>query len=182
MFQLDHRTSVGFMTNRGHANNPRLTPDFNLVLAFNRRGADVPAVQIIDIKCQHFDKLRRRYETMVQSLRMADCKGRNRWGVSYKKWSTVAIGQARDGKMLLIHARSPYPVHTLVAMLLKLPLKLRTLMYLEGGPEATLYLNAGGVRFEKVGSYETGFHENDSNKDAWALPNVIGVVRRGAAH
>jgi hypothetical protein len=51
---------------------------------------------------------------------------------------------------------------------------------LEGGPEATLYVNAGGTELERFGSYETGFNENDDNDRAWALPNVIGVWRRAA--
>jgi len=31
-------------------------------------------------------------------------------------------------------------------------------MYLEGGPESTLYFSANGFEFEKFGSYETGFN------------------------
>jgi hypothetical protein len=29
----------------------------------------------------------------------------------------------------------------------------------------------------RVGSWETGFNENDDNANAWPLPNVIGVRR-----
>jgi hypothetical protein len=29
-----------------------------------------------------------------------------------------------------------------------------------------------------MGSYETGFHEDDANDRQWPLPNVLGVVAR----
>ena len=45
-------------------------------------------------------------------------------------------------------------------------------IFLEGGPEASLI--AGEL--ELVGSYETGFVENDDNHAFWALPNVIGLT------
>jgi hypothetical protein len=51
-------------------------------------------------------------------------------------------------------------------------------MYLEGGPEASLYLEANGKKIERIGSYETGFWESDTNEQFWPLPNVIGIVKK----
>jgi hypothetical protein len=51
-------------------------------------------------------------------------------------------------------------------------------MYLEGGPEATLYFSGNGIEFEKIGSYDTGLNENDFLKMARPLPNVIGIVKK----
>lgn len=178
MFRQDYKTSVGYMRNASHINNPNMTRDFNVVLAFNRRAKNLPPVQIIDLKCQDFATLKPRYDTLVQSLRMVDCKGRNRWGASTKMWSTAAIAETKNGRVLFIHARSPYQVRVFIGMLLRLPLAIRTMMYVEGGPEATLYVNARNARFENVGSYETGFREDDTNREAWPLPNVIGIVRK----
>jgi len=181
MFLQDHKTSVGFMRNGAHVNNPRMAREMNLVLAFNPRAAGLPPVRIIDLKLDDFGSLKGKYGTLIQSLRMIDGRGRNRWGVAQKKWSVVTIATTRAGKVLFVHARSPYRMRVFGDMILKLPLDVRAMIYLEGGPEATLYLNAGGVAFEKVGSYETGFRPDDTNKEAWALPNVVGVVRRGKA-
>ena len=61
--------------------------------------------------------------------------------------------------------------------LLSLPIGLKQLQYAEGGPEAQLYVKAGGVERELVGSFETGFFD-DSNLEAWPVPNVIGVRAR----
>ncbi len=41
--------------------------------------------------------------------------------------------------------------------------------------EATLAVKEGGLTLDFVGSYETGFNENDSNHEEWELPNVLGV-------
>jgi len=49
-------------------------------------------------------------------------------------------------------------------------------MYVEGGPESSLYINAGGKEVKSMGSYETNFNLNDENDLFWQLPNVIGII------
>ena len=51
-------------------------------------------------------------------------------------------------------------------------------MYVEGGPEASLYVKVGGEVVSEVGSFETGFFESDANQVFWPLPNVIGFAAR----
>jgi hypothetical protein len=50
-------------------------------------------------------------------------------------------------------------------------------LFLEGGPEASLLVD-GDPPLSRVGSYETGFVENDGNQAFWWLPNVVGVAPR----
>jgi hypothetical protein len=69
-------------------------------------------------------------------------------------------------------------VHDFTNILLSLPVSLYNAMYLEGGPEATLYFSANGVEFEKIGSYETGLKENGFPKMALPIPNVIGIAKK----
>jgi hypothetical protein len=177
MFQEDGIRSVSYMRNFGHVNNPRLSRD-NAVIAFNRVDAAVPEVQIIDRQCQDFESLRPKYQTLVQNIRMVDCQQRNVWARQEKKWSMVVFGMDKAGKALLIFTRSPYAVHDFGNALLSLPLSLHNAAYLEGGPEATLFLSVRGTEIEKVGSFETWFNENDANQIVWPLPNVIGVARK----
>ena len=80
--------------------------------------------------------------------------------------------------MLFIHVRSPYSVHDLIEMLMKLPLSIARAMYVEGGPEAQLYIQSGESESYFVGSFETGFFESDRNIKGWPVPNVIGIERR----
>lgn len=177
MYRQDHQTSVSMMKTRRHTNNARLSKD-NAVLAFDRLDPGVPPVQIIDRKLQDFPALRSRYGTLVQSIRMVTLERRNAWQQQPRRWSIAAIGMDRQGRVLFLHSRSPYSVHDFIDMLLELPIDLRNAMYVEGGPEAQLYVAGGGREIELVGSFETGFFETDDNASAWPVPNVVGVVRR----
>jgi hypothetical protein len=58
----------------------------------------------------------------------------------------------------------------------RLPLGLRGVAYLEGGPEASLVVNAEAARAQEMGSYEDGLDPNDGNREFWDLPNVLGFV------
>lgn len=178
MYQTDRRSSVGLMRTRGHVNNPRLSRD-KAVLAFDRRDPGVPPVQIIDRQFQDFDALSRRYETLVQSIRMVSLAGRNVWAPQPRGWSTAAVGIDADGRVLFIHARAPYRTHDLANALLGLPLRLRNAMYLEGGPEAQLFVRSGTREVELGGRFDAGFVSGDAGP--LPLPNVLGVVRRPEA-
>ena len=177
MYQTDLRTSVALMRSDTHVNNPRLTRD-KAVLAFAPRDTSLPPVQIIDRERQDFERLRRGYTTLVQGIRMVSLDGRNTWASQPRAWSTAAIAMDKAGRVLLIHVRAPYVTHELIEVLLSLPLDLKNAMYLEGGPEAQLYVHAGGVELERLGAYGSGFAVADENAAAWPVPNVIGVVRR----
>lgn len=177
MYQRDYLTSTSLMRTQGHINNPRLSRD-KTVLAFGRKDKTVPKVMLIDRQCDDFDKLKQHYRTLVQSIRMFSCHGRNVWQQQARQWSTAAIGMDNKGRVLFIHVRSPYSTHDLINILMQLPIGLKGLMYVEGGPEAQLYVKGEGVEYEWFGSFETGFNENNKNAVAWPVPNVVGLVRR----
>jgi uncharacterized protein YigE (DUF2233 family) len=178
MFQADGMTNVGYMKNFNHINSPRLNARYKAVLAFNPVDATVPEIQIIDLKCQDFERVRDKYQTLTQSIRMISCRQENVWEKQDKMWSIAAFGIDKSGNGLFILAESPYSVHDFTNILLSLPVSLYNAMYLEGGPEATLYFSANGVEFEKIGSYETGLKENGFPKMALPIPNVIGIAKK----
>ena len=177
MYQKDHRTSVSLMRTESHTNNPRLSKDMT-ILAFDRQHQEVPLVKIIDRQCDDFQTWKNKYGTLVQSIRMISCKGKNVWTQQPQKWSTAAIGMDNTGKVLFIHVRSPYSTHDLINILKMLPLDIERAMYAEGGPEAQLYIRAGGHEFEFIGSFESTFNNNDDNTFAWPIPNVVGITLR----
>ncbi len=174
MYQQDHRTSTSLMKAPGHTNNGHLSKDQDL-LAFGAKSGDVAPVAIIDRGCDDYDAVAPKYGILIQSIRMLSCDGRNVWSQQDRKWSHAVIGVDGSGRPLLIHARSPWTTHDFIEILRALPLDLKRLQYAEGGPEAQLYVNAGGVEAEEVGSFETGFFESDANLGAWPVPNVVGV-------
>lgn len=175
MYQADYRTSVSLMKTAEHTNQGRVSKD-NAVLAFDALDGDVPPVQIIDRTCQNFEELRQRYATLVQSIRMISCQGKNVWTPQPHRWSTAAIGVDRRGRVLFIHVRSPYGTHELIEMLLALPIALKNAMYVEGGAQAQLYARGGSTELELAGIYESGF-VGEALLQSWPLPNVIGVAR-----
>jgi hypothetical protein len=180
MYQQDFRTSVSLMRTKSHTNNARLSKDMT-ILAFDRQDPELAAARIIDRECDDFDSLKKGYGTLVQSIRMISCTGRNVWAQQPRRWSTAAIGTDGAGRILFIHVRSPYSTHDLINILKHLPIGIARAMYVEGGPEAQLYVRSRGGEHEFVGSYETAFLEGDGNSLAWPVPNVVGIVRRGDA-
>src|ERR1041385_6486490 len=150
------------MKNYDFINNGKLGSD-NSIVAFNRKDKSVPEFQIIDRECENWERLQTHYNTFSQGIRMIDCDRNNKWAQQDKKWSTVCIGEDKQGNALFIFSRSPYSVHDFIEILLKLPIDIQNTQYLEGGPEASFYLSDNKTVVEKFGSFETGFNENNDN-------------------
>jgi uncharacterized protein YigE (DUF2233 family) len=176
MFQEDGLTSVGYMKNFKHVNNSRLS-SANSILAFNPVDGDVPEIQLIDRECQNFNELRQKYYSFVQSIRMISCDRQNVWAQQNAKWSTLAVGEDTDGNILFFYSKTPQSVHDLIEVLLSLPLSLKTAMYLEGGPQASLYLSTPKMTLERNGVWE-GLEENGPFQFSLPIPNVLGVVKK----
>ncbi len=178
MFQEDYKTSTGLMKRRDHVNQARLSRE-KAVLAFDPIAPGVPRIRIIDRGCEDWDAISRAYGTLVQSIRLVSCEGKNVWSPSGRRYSVAAIGVDGKGRALLVHAQTAYPVHELVDALLALPMDLRRAMYAEGGPEAQLFVRSGKFSVERVGGFEQASDPGGDNREAWPVPNVIAVVRRG---
>jgi len=169
MFGSDWLTATGHMVADGVVRNPAWSAD-NSVLAANSAG-----FHLFNLGCEARPDVAS-YPTMVQSIRMLDCAGQNTWANQPKEWSASVIGQDTSGRLLLIHVRSPYRMHSLVDQLAGLPLDLHALHYGDGGPPSFLSVRAPNFSRDWVGSWETGAFENDDNQSAGTIPNVLVVV------
>ncbi len=178
MFQTDNKSNVGYMKNFAHLNNSRINPKYFSVAAFNPLDKTNPAFQIFDIDETLMDTVLKRYNTVVQNLRLIKRDGENRWSRQSKKWSEAALGQDRSGNVLFIFSRTPYSMYDLNNIVLDLPINLICAQHLEGGPEASLYFSHKNKKLECVGSFESAFHESDGNIIFWPVPNVLGIVKR----
>ena len=176
MYQRDQKTSVSYMQTQSHVNNQWVSKD-KAFLVFDPKDKSLPPVQIVDRECDDFPGLRKKYGTIIQSIRMISCDRKNVWTQQSKKWSTAAIGMDAQKNILFIHVRSPYSTHDLINILLDLPVDLERIMYVEGGAEAQMYIKSEKAQYEFIGSYSTGSNENDDNFFAWPIPNVIGIFR-----
>jgi hypothetical protein len=175
MYQADYRTSVSLMRTRDHVNQPRVSRDRS-ALVFDPLDRTLPPVRLVDRDCDDLDAATRPYGTVIQSIRMVSFERKNVWAPSLRRASIAAIGMDGKGRVLLVHARSGWPVHDFVEALLALPIDLRRAMYLEGGPEAELYAQGGGEQLERLGAFETA--PDAPVVDGWPLPNVIAAIRR----
>ncbi|MFK7926132.1 MAG: phosphodiester glycosidase family protein [Bacteroidia bacterium] len=177
MYQMDHQTNVGYMRNYQFVNNGRVSKD-NTLIAFNPKDQKLAPFQIIDRTCQDWENVMTQYQSVTQGIRMVDCEQKNRWGQQPKYWSMVAIAVDKQGRVLFLHSRTPYSVRDFIKQIMALPLDIYNAMYLEGGPEASFFLDHPKTKVKAIGSYETGFYESDSNDRYWPIPNVIGIVRK----
>jgi uncharacterized protein YigE (DUF2233 family) len=175
MFQENGWTSVGFMKNFGHVNNPRLS-NANTILAFNPVDENLPAIQLVDRECQDFNDLRQKYQSFVQSIRMISCNRQNVWSQQGSKWSTLAVAMDSQGNILFLFNRTPHSVHDFIEILLSLPLSIKSAMYLEGGPQASLYLSTSSMTLERYGVW--GGLEKESIQFPLPVPNVIGISKK----
>lgn len=176
MFQADYRTSVSLMRTGTHINNPRLSKDM-AIFAFDRLSEDVPKAKIVDRQCEDYEFWEKKYATLIQSIRMISCKGKNVWKQQPHRWSTAAIGVTAQGHVLFIHVRSLFSTYDLIDVLKKLPLDISRAMYTEGGPQAQLFISAGDREYEFVGSYDTDTDVTSEGAISWPLPNVVGISK-----
>lgn len=172
MFTEEGR-NCGYMISNGRLNGKENRG--NAIFAFDGDGLPV---QIVDRQCQEWSEMKPKYQSATQSIRMVDCNQHNVWTPQSKRWSVACLAMDKSGNVLMIHCRSAYTMHDFIDILLSGPFDIYNMMYLEGGPEAQLYVNAGGREIIRIGSYETGFYESDENDVYWQVPNVIAISKK----
>lgn len=180
MFDLLSNENIGFMKNYNHFNNDSVNPNYGAIAAFNQIDTIVSPFQIIDINCQDWEQMSKKYNTYVQAMRMTDCNATPiPWNVQKDmKSSIVALGADLEGNALFIFVRSPYSANDFISNILALPLNLKNMMYLEGGALSALYINHPKLKTLKLGSYETDIFEDYDNPRAFEIPNVIAIKRK----
>jgi len=179
MFNRDHKTHTGFLQSKNHTNSGGVN-EYQSVAAFDPRYDGIPAFRIFDLDAPgiSIEVILKDYMTVIQNLRLIKRPGENRWSQQERRWSEAALGEDKEGRILFIFSRSPFTMHDLNQELLSAGIGIVAAQHLEGGPEAQLYLEAGGEEIDVFGSYETGFREDDSNGRAWPVPNVLGIQPR----
>ena len=174
MFLPDGRP-CGFMQSDGEVWNDRRPSTFQGVIGFEGArfgvgGRGCP----LDLR-----GMRRAYGSVLQSAKvLVDCEGRPNRAWRTKRYSAAALGVDARGRAVMVHVRTPYRMQVLSEMLAAQELGIRGLVYMEGGPEASLVVDAEDVRVREMGSWEDGFNTNDDNRVFWDLPNVVGLARR----
>jgi uncharacterized protein YigE (DUF2233 family) len=173
MFHPDQR-SIGLLVSGAVENNPRDNPRLGAYFAFDPVDpADTPWI-LVGRGCAGVDPtdLRRRYRTVVQNYRMLDCAGRPVDWKDDKKHSAAAVGVDDVGRAVFVLSPVLHRVAEHMQLLGAPALGLKSLMYVEGGPEASLYVRTESGEVSEMGRLEVGF------STFWSIPNVIGVVEK----
>lgn len=178
MFHDDQR-SIGILRDARSINSDRDNPKLGGFFAFDPVDLADPPVLVTGRDCPGFDlgALRRSYRGLIQNYRMLDCDGRPLRWADTKIYSAAAIGLDRAGHVVFLHTRTPFRMTELNHFIARPELGLVAALYVEGGPEASLYADGPMRRIEEIGSFETGFFD-DSNTTFWPIPNVLGVIPR----
>lgn len=181
MFHLEG-TSIGLMVDGERVVTAKDNAALGGFYAFDPVREGLPAVAVFGRECEGFDlaRVRADYRVVVQNYRMLDCAGKPIAWKDEKSYSAALIGVDRDGWALFIHSRTPYTMSALARMIASAapPPGVSGALFVEGGPEASLYARAGAHEVREIGSFESLFLEADSNDRFWALPNVIAFEPR----
>ena len=180
MFAVDFRAHVGFAATQGRVLS-EIVNDYQSVAVFDPApGRALPPFRLFDLDAPGvtLESIRRDYGSVVQNLRLIKRPGENRWPQQDKRWSEVALAEDDQGRIMFVFCRSPLTMHDFNEALLGLGIGIVAAQHLDGGPPAQLYLRAGTVERDLVGSYETGVRQDESNVTAWPIPNVLGIRRR----
>ncbi len=165
----------GYMRNRYHVNNPTLQSSYNCMIALNPIDTSDMDFKIVDLTCNEWTSLEWRYASFSQGMRMLDCRGNPlSWNKKNQLCSMLIAATDSSGLIYFIFSRAPYSHNDMIAFLRSLRLGLCNAVYLEGGPETSLYLKVGDTLIEKIGSYVSETYPTDENDYFWKLPNVIG--------
>ncbi len=176
---LPNRRPVATLVHDGTVISDRNPASYDGIIGWDPHGAFGP-IGAGGRGCAHdLAAMRQRFRSVVQGYRMMiDCEGRAVAWRNERRYSAAAFGADAQGRAVFVHARTPYRMRELNEMIAALGLGIRGLVYMEGGPEASLVVRDADRSVTEIGSWEDGFNPNDENRQLWDIPNVIGFVRR----
>lgn len=161
--------SKGFMKSDNKFNNPQVNTSYNGICYIQNQRID-----LIDLMCEpNFQFMNQ--QACFQGMRLLDCQGTEMdWKRKKQSCSMLVMGEDNKNQLYIIFTRSPYYHQDMVRFLKQMPFQLGLTMYLEGGPETSVYLNTPHKKLDLIGSYVSNTYPTDKNDHFWPLPNVIG--------
>ncbi len=178
--QTKNRINKGYLKNFNHINNEKLSSYYNGMMALHPKDTLQLPFVIYDLSCNSLDKFKSKYNSFCQGMRMIDCNGNSlAWDKKPgQSCSMVVISTDNDGMIYITFTNSPYTHQKMISFLINMPLNLRTTIYLEGGPEASLHISTPDTVISKWGTYVSGTWEKPDNDHFWEIPNIIGISKK----
>lgn len=184
MYLPDALTSTGYLQAGEHINNGRKGTKLGAFFVAEPQKTEgdnptiptLPMAAVLDKTTCPWEEILPHYTMVAQNYRLISRHNKVLWPENGARHSIAAIGEDVSGNILFLHASRPMTPHEFGAMLLALPLDLCTVMYVEGGPEAALYLEQQESQKIWIGKLRPellGF-----GNPYTPLPNIIGARRR----
>lgn len=202
MYLPDNLTSTGYMRSEDSVNNHRVGGRLGAFFVAGRRKADIPRADIIEKGTPGWQERLEDYGIVVQNYRFLSSDGRLLWPGGGQMHSMAVVGRDRRGNIMFILSQEPLSVERFAWYLANFPLELTTVMYVEGGRQAGLFVRTDGApgegeeRAKGVSEHFAGaaaYVSDDCVIHVWkgrqsllgtkgnpdaALPNIIGVRRK----
>jgi len=179
MYEPDGSAS-GLCVRRGVEESPD-DPLFGGFYGLDPIAPNTASFTMLGRDCASFDlpALRAAWGSVVATYRLLDCEGHPIAWVDPDRYSAAAIAMDREGRLVLIHSRTPYRMRELAEMLADGSLGLTQAFFVEGGPEATLIVEAGDLHVREVGLRRDLLDGVEPEHDTlYSLPNVLGLRAR----
>lgn len=172
--------SKGLLQNdENYANNNKLYEGYNMIIAFNPLEKGLSNFDIIDLKCTDINIVKKQYASLAQGLRMIDCNGNPMsWNKNPQWCSQLIVTKDKKGQIYFFFTRSPYSHNEMIEFMTRFEEPLINAIYMEGGPQTSLFVDTKNDRIEKLGSYVSKTYPTDKNVEFWVLPNVIGIRKK----
>jgi hypothetical protein len=168
--------SRGLLKNGSHQNQFTFKEGWNVMFALNPLDSlNEMDAAVYDMQCTPFAQIKDQYASFAQGLRMLDCSGNPMNWKKNQSCSMLVCAHDDKNNLIIIFNRSPYSQNQMIDFMKQFPTPLHNAIYMEGGPETSLYVNIGDFCLQKVGSYVSGTYAKDTNETFWRLPNVIGI-------
>ncbi len=169
--------SRGLLKNDSHVNQYTYKEGWNMMFALNPKEQTGRAdAKIYDMQCKSYDQIKNDYRCFAQGIRMMDCSGTPLfWKKNSQSCSMMVCAMDEHENLIILFTRSPYTANQMIRFMKQFPTPLHNAIYMEGGPETSLYVHVEDFCLQKVGSYVSNTYPKDTNESYWKLPNVIGV-------
>lgn len=181
MYHADKALSpVGHLVSHSKTIQSGYKGGFNMWAAFGCNHANINEFVLTNYGVDEFINLEKDYHSYFQSIRMISAPNTPVLWKSKpeKRMSMTVLAMDNLGNVLFIFSRSPMSANEMSRFLISLPLGITKAMYLEGGPEASMYVEQNDFCLQKFGSFVSISFAHDRNDHFWTIPNMLGFKKK----
>lgn len=140
MYLPDNITSIGYMRSGGHTNNAHVGSRLGAFFVANPHDPSLPPVDILEGQKPETKALLSKYDMVVQNYRLISSQGGILWPEGGAMHSIAAVAREKSGAILFILCQDPLTAHEFARALQEFSLELGTVMYVEGGAQAGVFV------------------------------------------